>query len=154
MNSQGDAAAARHRIVLVGDPDWDSRAILARALDHAGYDVRVADSGDRLLAVARESHPDLVIAEIYVRCASGPCTVQCMKRDAALRQIPVLVYTSRVLPADEQWARDAGAERYLRKPAPLETLLGAVAEMLPGEESRQRRVAEPGPRAPEAGPRA
>ena len=139
MASTSGADATRSRVVLVGDPDWDTRAILARALEHAGYSVHVADDGNSLLDAAAEHGADLVIAEIYMRCRSGPCTVQCMKRDAVLGVIPVLVYTSRVLPADEQWARDAGAEGYLRKPAPLDELLAAVAALTaPGEEKPRR----------------
>jgi len=123
MASASGAAAARAPTVIIGDPDWDTRAILSRALEHAGYAVYLADDGNALLDAAAEHPADLLVAELYMRCRSGPCVVQCLKRDAVLRRIPILVYTSRVLPADEQWAREAGAEGYLRKPAPLDELL-------------------------------
>lgn len=146
MVPTSDTAAPPHRIVLVGDPDWDSRAILTRALDHAGYDVHVAEGGDALLAAARATRPDLIIAEIYVPCAEGRCTVQCLKTDAGLRHVPVLVYTSRVLAVDEEWARSVGADQYLRKPARLDALLRTVAELLPLPDGAPSRPAGEVPR--------
>ncbi|HEX8850996.1 MAG TPA: response regulator [Gemmatimonadaceae bacterium] len=123
-------AGARERVILVGDPDWDTRTILIRALEHAGYLARAVDSGDALLDAAGGAGVDLIIAEIYLRCRSGRCTVQCIKRDPVLRFIPVLVYTSRVLPSDEQWAREIGAEGFLMKPARIDALVGTVGELL------------------------
>ena len=138
--SPGDApAGARGRVVLVGDSDWDTRTILVRALEHAGYVAQAAATGDALLDAAGELAPDLVIAEIYLRCRTGRCTVQCMKRDPVLGVIPILVYTSRVLPADEQWARDAGAEGFLMKPASIDSLVATVSDLLAGREESRRR---------------
>ena len=144
MASTSGAAATRSRVVIVGDPDWDTRAILARALEHAGYAVYVAENGNALLDTAAEHPADVVIADIYMRCRSGPCTVQCLKRDAVLRRIPILVYTSRVLPGDEQWARDIGAEGYLRKPMPLDELLAVVDQLATAAEEKARRSSRPG----------
>lgn len=144
MASTTGAAATRSRVVIVGDPDWDTRAILARALEHAGYGVHTADDGNSLLDAAAEHPADLVIAELYMRSRSGPCTVQCLKRDALLRRVPILVYTSRVLPADEEWARNVGAEGYLRKPAPLDAVLAAVEGLATAGEEKERRRSRPG----------
>ena len=140
--SPGEApAGARERVILVGDPDWDTRTILIRALEHAGYLAHAVDSGDALLDAAGGAGADLIIAEIYLRCRSGRCTVQCIKRDPVLRSIPVLVYTSRVLPADEQWAHDIGAEGFLMKPARIDTLVATVSDLLASrEESRRTRA--------------
>lgn len=129
MSRDREQADAPHRVILVGDPDWDTRTILLRALEHAGFEVHTADSGDALLDAASDG-PDLIVAEIYQRCRSGRCSVQCMKHDPLLRRIPILVYTSRVLPSDAQWARDIGAEGYLTKPARIQTLVHAVNMLL------------------------
>ena len=142
--SPGDApAGARERVVLVGDPDWDTRTILIRALEHAGYVAQAAASGDALLDAASDVGPDLIIAEIYLRCRSGRCTVQCMKRDPVLGVIPVLVYTSRVLPSDEQWAREIGAEGFLMKPARIDSLIATVSDLLAKREESRRTAPAP-----------
>jgi CheY-like chemotaxis protein len=137
-------------VVLVVDPDWDTRTILLRALEHAGYLAHAVENGDALLDAAAADAPDLVIAEIYLRCRSGRCTVQCMKRDPVLRVIPVLVYTSRVLAADEQWAREIGAEGFLMKPAWIEALIAMVRDLIAKREGSARRdgfpEVLPGPR--------
>lgn len=114
-----------------------------RALEHAGFEVHVAETGDALLDSATRDGPDLIIAEIYLRCRKGRCTVQCMKTDPVLRRIPVLVYTSRVLPGDEQWARDIGAEGFLMKPARIETVLRAVRTLLANEREKEAKRSGP-----------
>ena len=137
--SPGEAPAGPpHRLVLVGDPDWDTRTILLRALEHAGFEVHVAETGDALLDAALRDGADLIIAELYLRCRKGRCTAQCMKSDPLLHRTPLLVYTSRVLPADEQWARDIGADGFLMKPARIETVLRAVRTLLESRRERER----------------
>ena len=131
-------AGPPHRLVLVGDPDWDTRTILLRALEHAGFEVHVAETGDALFDAASHDAADLIIAEIYLRCRKGRCAAQCVKSDPLLRRTPLLVYTSRVLPADEQWAREIGADGYLMKPARIETLLRAVRTLIENRRERER----------------
>ena len=144
MSSPGEIPAdTRQRVVLVGDPDWDTRTILLRALEHAGFLAHAVESGDALLDAAAVDGPDLVIAEIYLRCRSGRCTVQCMKRDPVLRVIPVLVYTSRVLAADEQWAREIGAEGFLMKPARIESIVATVRDLIEKREASAQRDSFP-----------
>ena len=133
---------AERVVILVGDRDDDARSILSRALDHAGYSVRLATDGDALLREARADRVALVVAELYLACASGRCAVQCLKSDPALRHIPVLVFTTQVFAADEKWARDVGAERFLRKPVDFGTLFSVVKEMIdPGVTARPTRIA-------------
>ena len=150
MARDREQADAPHRVILVGDPDWDTRTILLRALEHAGFEVHTADSGDALLDAAARDGPDLIVAEIYQRCRQGRCSVQCMKHDPLLRRIPILVYTSRVLPSDAQWARDIGAEGYLMKPARIQTLVRAVNTLLAaaGEDAGPARPFDPPPYRP------
>ena len=115
--------------VLLVDPDADTRAVLRALLWHDGYYPLGVDEGEGALAVAREAGAALVIATLYVPTAREPCIVRALKRDPALRAVPVLVYTAFARAADEAWALDAGCDGFLTKPTELPVLLREVRRL-------------------------
>ncbi|HEX2779446.1 MAG TPA: response regulator [Gemmatimonadaceae bacterium] len=137
MQASGERTVTeRKRVVLVGDHDGDSRTILSEAFERAGYEVDVAADGDGLLREAATKPVDLVIAELYLPCATGRCAVRCLKQDEKLRHIPVIVFTTRVLDDDERWARESGVERFIRKPASLRALVAVARELIAAQPAR------------------
>jgi two-component system cell cycle response regulator DivK len=116
-------------IVVAGDPDEDARLILASALTYAGYCLRLAGSGDELLREARADDVSLVIAEVELPCAQGPCAIEVLKRTPELRHIPVLAYSAPARVVSEVRALSSGADRFLGDPAQLGGVFDAVASM-------------------------
>ena len=75
----------------------------------------------------------LVVAELYVACAEGPCVVAVIKGDRArLPRLRVLVHTRHYSPADVAWALGARADAVVPKPAPGGVLLREVGRLLDG----------------------
>ncbi len=116
-------------IVVAGDPDEDARLILASGLTYAGYRVRLAGTGDELLREARSEDVSLVIAEVGLPCAEGPCTIEALKHAPELRHIPVLAYSAPARAVDEARALSSGADRFLADPTHLSDLFDVVASM-------------------------
>jgi CheY-like chemotaxis protein len=116
-------------IVVCGDPDEDARLILASGLTYAGYRLRLASTGDELLREARADDVGLVIAEVDVPCADGPCAIEVLKRTPELRHIPVLAYSAPARVVGEVRALSSGADRFIGDPRHLSDLLDAVASM-------------------------
>jgi two-component system alkaline phosphatase synthesis response regulator PhoP len=129
-------------IVVAGDPDEDARLILASGLTYAGYRLRLARTGDELLREARADDVSLVIAEVGLACADGPCAIEILKRTPELRHIPVLAYSAPARVVSEAQALASGADRFLGDPAHLSSVFDIVASMH-----------EPAARAAEAGGR-
>jgi CheY-like chemotaxis protein len=129
-------------IVVAGNPDEDARLILASGLTYAGYRLRLAGSGDELLREARADDVSLVIAEVGLPCAEGPCAIEVLKRTPGLRHIPVLAYSAPARAVSEARALSSGADRFLPDPAHLSGVFDIVAAMH-----------EPAARAAEAGGR-
>ena len=116
-------------VVVAGDPDEDARLILASGLTYAGYRVRLAGTGDELLREARSEDVSLVIAEVGLPCAEGPCAIEALKRAPELRHIPVLAYSAPARAVDEARALSSGADRFLADPTHLSGLFDIVASM-------------------------
>jgi CheY-like chemotaxis protein len=116
-------------IVVAGDPDEDARLILASGLTYAGYRLRLAGTGDELLREARADDVSLVMAEVELPCAEGPCAIEVLKRTPELRHIPVLAYSAPARVVSEVRALSSGADRFVGDPAHLSGVFDVVASM-------------------------
>jgi CheY-like chemotaxis protein len=116
-------------IVVAGHPDQDARLILAAGLTYAGYRLRLAGTGDDLLREARSEDVSLIIAEVGLPCADGPCTIEVLKRTPELRHIPVLAYSASARVVSEARALSSGADRFLGDPTRLSDVFDVVASM-------------------------
>jgi CheY-like chemotaxis protein len=116
-------------IVVAGDPDEDARLILASGLTYAGYRLRLAATGDEVLREARADDVSLVIAEVDLPCADGPCAIEVLKRTPELWHIPVLAYAASTRVVGEARALASGADRFLGDPAHLSGVFDVVASM-------------------------
>jgi CheY-like chemotaxis protein len=116
-------------IVVAGAPDEDARLILASGLTYAGYCLRLAGTGDELLREARADDVSLVIAEINLPCAAGPCAIEALKRTPELCAIPVLAYSTPARVVSESRALASGADRFVGDPAHLSGVFDVVASM-------------------------
>jgi CheY-like chemotaxis protein len=114
-------------IVVAGDPDEAARVMLAARLTYGGYSLRLAATGDDLLREARADDVGLVIAEVDLPCADGPCAIEVLKRTPELRHIPVLAYSTRARSVGE--ARVSAADQFLGDAAHLSGVVGVVASM-------------------------
>ena len=121
------ASAPLTTIVVAGDPVEDARVLLASALTHAGYDVRLAATGDELLREAQADDVSLVIAEVDLTCADGPCAIEALKRTPDIRHIPVLAYAPATRVISEARALSSGADRFLGSPANLSGVFEVIA---------------------------
>jgi len=102
--------------ILIAD---DSLTIQkAFAMTFAGEDVTLlmARSADEGLTIARQSRPELVIADAVMPGRSGYDLCSAIKSDAALREVPVYILTSTQNPYDEVRGRQSGADGQFTKP--------------------------------------
>ena len=130
------AAASDAPAVLVVDDDPAGSAASQATLAGGGYAVRAEAAGDAALLLVRASLVQLVVSELHVVCAEGPCVVAVIKGDRArLPRLRVLVHTRHHSPADLAWALGAGADAVVPKPAPEGVLLREVGRLLDGTQA-------------------
>jgi len=107
-----DEADQRHTVLVVDDtPD---NLILMNGLLKSHYKVKVANSGERALQIARgDFPPDLILLDI-------------MKADPRTARIPVIFLTALSESEDEARGFAIGAEDYITKPVSAPTVLARV----------------------------
>jgi two-component system, sensor histidine kinase and response regulator len=102
--------------ILVVDDNELTRSLLARRLGRQGYSVAVAESGVEALAMIEGAAYDLILLDIVMPELNGIQVLERLKRDPALRHIPVVMISA--LDEFEKVVKsiEIGAEDYLPMP--------------------------------------
>lgn len=117
--------------VLIADDNRQNLYILETILKSRGHSIVSAENGREALELARQSPPDLVIADILMPVMDGFELCRRWKADERLGVIPFVFYTATYTDQkDEEFALSLGAERFVLKPQQPETLLCIVDEVL------------------------
>jgi signal transduction histidine kinase/CheY-like chemotaxis protein len=83
--------------ILLIDDDEASRYVLSRALTELNCDVGEAGTGPEGLLKARNTPPNLIFLDLNLPEMSGVEVLQRLKADRVTSDIPVIIYTSRML---------------------------------------------------------
>jgi CheY-like chemotaxis protein len=102
--------------ILVVDDDLINRLVLSTNLQEQGYEVATAENGRQALEVLAGQPFDVVLLDLVMPELDGFQVLEQMKRDSALREIPVIVISA--LDEMESILRciEMGATDYLPKP--------------------------------------
>lgn len=114
--------------VLVVDDNTDVRAYVRSVLEPT-YRVLEAADGQAGLERARESLPDLVLADVMMPRLDGFALARALREDSATDCIPIILLTARAGEEDEIEGLGTGADDYLGKPfhaGVLEARVGAL----------------------------
>lgn len=122
--------------MVVEDNDLN-RKLFCDVLKANGFEVDPVADGEQVLETARGAIPDLIIMDIQLPGVSGVDLIAAAKKDAQLREIPVLAVTAFAAKGDEERIREAGAAGYLAKPVSIMPFMNAVRELLPAQEAEK-----------------
>ena len=112
--------------VLIVD-DTPENLVLLHNLLKGRYQSKVANNGDRALAVAATAPvPDLILLDVDMPGLSGFEVCQRLKSDPRTADIPVIFLTARAEVEDEQRGFDAGGVDYVIKPISPPVVLARV----------------------------
>jgi len=116
--------------ILVADDSLVVRAVLRRQLEADGHHVIEATDGEEAIIACREHRPDVVLLDVEMPVLDGHATLERLKADEDLRDIPVVFLTGRVDTADVVTGLRLGAHDYLRKPFEANELMARVSAAL------------------------
>jgi len=131
--------------ILVADDSMVVRAVLRRQLEADGHTVIEAVDGEEAITACREYCPDVVLLDVEMPVLDGHATLERLKADPDLKDIPVVFLTGRVDTADVVTGLRLGAHDYLRKPFEANELMARVSAALRTKELQdelRRRNAE------------
>jgi two-component system alkaline phosphatase synthesis response regulator PhoP len=112
--------------ILVIDDQAFFTTMLKNLLEQQGYQVVAAGGGQQGLDQARKEQPDVVLLDIKMPGMDGFQVCQQMKKDAALKHIPVIILTATDDAKLNEKAFAAGADITALKNLPGDRLINIL----------------------------
>ncbi len=109
------AAPPRTATVLVIDDSLTTRMLEQSILEAAGYRVHMAASAEDGLEALRRTRYALILVDVEMPGMSGFEFIEQLRADAALRDIPAVLVSSRNAPEDLALGQSVGADGYIIK---------------------------------------
>ncbi|HQA01153.1 MAG TPA: response regulator, partial [Thermomonas sp.] len=117
-------------LVMVVDDSVTMRKVTGRVLERHSFEVATAKDGLDALERMADFVPDLMLLDIEMPRMDGYELATAMKADPRLRNVPIIMITSRTGEKHRQRAMDLGVERYLGKPYQEAELMRNVFDLL------------------------
>ncbi|GHC08593.1 hypothetical protein GCM10010080_24490 [Thermomonas carbonis] len=117
-------------LVMVVDDSITMRKVTGRVLERHNFEVATAKDGIDALERMADIIPDLMLLDIEMPRMDGYELATAMKADPRMRDVPIIMITSRTGDKHRQRAMDLGVERYLGKPYQEVELMRNVFELL------------------------
>ena len=116
---------AVRKVLCVDDASADL-INLEKIVAGGGFVALTANSGKAALAMAKNSKPDLIFMDVNMPEMDGFAVMRELKKDADIKDIPVVLITSKSQKADKMWAQMQGASGYVTKPYTTEQILEQI----------------------------
>jgi two-component system response regulator MprA len=113
--------------VLVVDDDSGARTLIGRSLSYAGYNMRVAASGQQALDLLTIALPDALVLELDLPDIDGGEICRRLRR--LDRCLPILVISRLDSVLDRIRGLDAGADSYMPKPFSADELVARLVAL-------------------------
>jgi DNA-binding response OmpR family regulator len=134
--------------VLIAEDDPVIASAMATHLRHAGFDVEVAERGDRAMRKLRFERPDVAVIDLMLPGIDGWRITEDARAEGL--QVPVIVVSARGSEQDKVHALRLGADDYLAKPFGMAELVARVQAVLrrtrlvATADERRERIEAPG----------
>src|SRR5450830_642442 len=115
-------------LVLVVDDSITVRRVTQRLLKREGFRVALATDGLQALERLQEEKPAVVLSDIEMPRMDGFDLARNIRGDANLRDLPIIMITSRIAEKHRERARELGIDHYLGKPYSEDELIGLVRQ--------------------------
>ena len=130
--SPGSMAYAQRRVaaILIVDDAPANLELLRKLMSEQGYQVYVALSGERALAIAQRAQPDLILLDVVMPDMDGFETCHQLKQNPLTQRIPVIFMSARSDTDDVVAGFDIGAVDYIAKPLRMPEVCARVRAQL------------------------
>lgn len=119
------------RRILIVDDEPHIREVTQMSLEMvSGWQVLTAESGGEGIAKAKKEKPDAILLDAMMPGMDGAATFQKLQADPSTKQIPVIMFTAKVQPADRKRFADFGVKDVIAKPFDPVKLGSQIAAIL------------------------
>ena len=116
-----------------------NRDMLSRRLTRKGFEIAIAEDGERGVEMAQSESPNLILMDISLPVMDGYEATRQIKANPTTRSIPIVALTAHAMSGDREKCLEAGCDEYETKPVDLPRLLDKIEKLLVGESHESAR---------------
>ena len=116
--------------VMVVDDSVTVRKVTSRLLERNGMEVLLAKDGVDAIALLQDNKPDVMLLDIEMPRMDGFEVASLMRHDEYLKEVPIIMITSRTGQKHRDRAMAIGVNEYLGKPFQEGILLQTINKLL------------------------
>ena len=125
-----DVEIDRPTLVMVVDDSVTVRKVTSRLLERNGMNVLTAKDGVDAIAQLQEHKPDIMLLDIEMPRMDGFEVATLVRHDERLKDLPIIMITSRTGEKHRDRAMAIGVNQYLGKPYQESLLLDTIAQLV------------------------
>lgn len=125
------------KVFLVVEDFEDSRFMMRRLLEMAGYLVLEASDGEQAVRMAMEARPALILMDLSLPKLDGLSATREIRKKRLLRNVPIVAVSAHDSPQTRAEALAAGCDEYVTKPIDFDNLNAVLERFLAKSSSRQ-----------------
>jgi len=126
--------------ILVVDDEPDCISILQCRLEWCHYDVSSARNGEEALRMMEDERPDVILLDTNMPVMDGIELLERMRRNAVMKDIPVIMVTALCQKQDIAAAAVYGVADYVTKPVDFTNLLQKITDIMESQAPKPRSV--------------
>jgi len=118
--------------ILIVDDEQDVVKILGFKLSINGYQVVATGRGDRVVELAHQEKPDLIILDIKMPDKDGFTVLEELRASPKIMSIPIILFSGLPPAQIQKQASSFGADGFVSKSADADEILLKIKEILDG----------------------
>jgi CheY-like chemotaxis protein len=120
-----------NKLFLVVEDFEDSRFMMRRLLEMAGYIVLEASDGEQAVQMAVDSRPALILMDLSLPKLDGLSATRQIRQQKGLKRVPILAVSAHDSPESRNEALAAGCNEYVTKPIDFDQLHALLERFVP-----------------------
>jgi len=126
------------KVFLVVEDFEDSRFMMRRLLEMAGYEVLEASDGVQAVKIALDARPALILMDLSLPKLDGLSATREIRKKRVGRKVPIVAVSAHDSPQTRAEALAAGCNEYITKPIDFDILNSVLEHYLSESPHRQK----------------
>jgi two-component system cell cycle response regulator DivK len=127
----GSLMKQEKQVFLVVEDFEDSRFMLRRLLEIAGYSVLEASDGEQAVELAVQKRPALILMDLSLPKLDGLAATRKIRQHKTMGKVPIVAVSAHDAPESRIEALEAGCDEYVTKPIDFDNLNALLKRFLP-----------------------
>lgn len=116
--------------IFVIEDNEQSARLVTKLLEHAGYTVETADTGEDAITLLEDRQPQLVLVDLGLPDMDGQTVVAYLRQQPHLDQTPIIAFTAWPRETAFQMAQAYGCDGVITKPLDTRAFIGQIEDYL------------------------